>query len=129
MECTTNIAATRPEALVTMWEHVTTSERLSTTAVLRLLLVVTVIMFAIQQVHRPPMGKGAPKLGVSMIPVIGAMRYYTRRGDFFADNIRASDTGNFSFYFGKKRIVGVSSEEARRAYHESRDLDFNIGSA
>ncbi|GLA63796.1 hypothetical protein AtubIFM56815_004142 [Aspergillus tubingensis] len=41
----------------------------------------------------------------------------------------ASPTGNYSFYLGRDRVVGLSGPQGRRTFFESRDLDLDAGSA
>jgi cytochrome P450 len=41
--------------------------------------------------------------------------------------VKESKSGNFSFWLGKKHIVGVSGEAARKMYLDHDDLDFVLG--
>ncbi|KAI1179586.1 cytochrome P450 6A1 [Nemania sp. FL0916] len=58
-------------------------------------------------------------------PILGSLEfYYGRRADFFRDAMRQSKTGNFSFYIGKKQLIGVSGPEGRKLVFESKELNF-----
>lgn len=62
-------------------------------------------------------------------PVLGALRFFTQRTDMVLDAVAAnqssgSQSGNFSFYIGKRHVVGIGrAQEARIAFYESRDMD------
>lgn len=62
-------------------------------------------------------------------PVLGALRFFNQRTDMVLDAVAAnqssgSQSGNFSFYIGKKHVVGIGrAQEARIAFYESRDMD------
>lgn len=62
-------------------------------------------------------------------PVLGALRFFTQRTDMVLDAVAenqssGSHSGNFSFYIGKKHVVGIGrAQEARIAFYESRDMD------
>ncbi|KAK1573915.1 cytochrome P450 6A1 [Colletotrichum navitas] len=77
-------------------------------------------------VHRPSFPKSAPKLFKSH-PVVGSPRFFSNRGNFMTEGRRLAKSGNWSFYFGKMRIVGLSGVEGRRLFFESRELDFTKG--
>ena len=69
--------------------------------------------------NSPPLLKGTP--------VLGLLKFFSSRPDVFNDGLAASKTGNFSFYFGKKQIVGLQGEAGRKAYFESRGLNIAHG--
>ncbi|KAL1302876.1 hypothetical protein AAFC00_003204 [Neodothiora populina] len=73
--------------------------------------------------------KGAPPLLKEDWPIIGTLRFFTGRWDFFQEAIAASNTGSFSFHVGSKHVVGVSGDEARKTFFEAKDLDFLEGYA
>ncbi|KXH31508.1 cytochrome P450 6A1 [Colletotrichum nymphaeae SA-01] len=76
--------------------------------------------------YRPSFPRNAPKV-VRGWPVLGTPRFFTDRGNFLAEGARLGRFGNWSFYFGKMRIVGLSGDAGRRVFFESRDLDFTKG--
>jgi len=58
-------------------------------------------------------------------PIVGTPDfYYGKRADFFRDALKESKTGNFSFYVGKKQIIGTSGAQGRKLFFESKDLNF-----
>lgn len=75
---------------------------------------------------RPPLPKNAPKwYKKGDWPVLGALEfYYGRRADFTREALQASKTGNFSFYIGKKQMIGISGADGRKLFFESKDLNF-----
>jgi sterol 14-demethylase len=62
-------------------------------------------------------------------PVLGAVRFFTHRTDMVLEAVAAhescgSRTGNFSFFLGKKHIVGIGhAQSARTTFYDSRDMD------
>ncbi|KAI0484356.1 cytochrome P450 6A1 [Xylariaceae sp. FL0804] len=78
-------------------------------------------------------------------PLLGALCFFSARSDYFRDAVRHVSGGDgdgdgkgnggqgqrrsFSFYIGRKRVVGMAGEEGRRAFFESRDLNFGAGFA
>ncbi|KAF6804614.1 cytochrome P450 6A1 [Colletotrichum sojae] len=76
--------------------------------------------------YRPSFPHNAPKL-FKGYPVLGVPRFFTDRGNFLTEGRRLARSGNWSFYFGKMRIVGLSGEAGRTLFFESRDLDFTKG--
>jgi hypothetical protein len=76
---------------------------------------------------RPPLPKSAPKLLNGGYPVLGALRFFSRRADFYNDGLGTTESGHFSFFFGKHPIVGVSGLEGRKTFFESRDLNMAEG--
>ncbi|GAP93132.1 putative cytochrome p450 6a1 [Rosellinia necatrix] len=75
---------------------------------------------------RPALPKNAPKwYKKGDWPIVGALEfYYGRRADFTREALQASKTGNFSFYIGKKQMIGISGAEGRKLFFESKDLNF-----
>ncbi|KAI0203162.1 cytochrome P450 6A1 [Astrocystis sublimbata] len=80
---------------------------------------------------RPALPKNAPmwyKKGDW--PIMGAIEwYYGRRADFTREALAASKTGNFSFYVGKKQLIGISGVEGRKLFFESKELNFPLAFA
>ncbi|KAI0389163.1 cytochrome P450 6A1 [Xylariaceae sp. FL0594] len=89
------------------------------------LLTTTAVLFY-RVFWRPAIPKNAPawyKKGDW--PIFGNVDfYYGKRADFYRDAIKASKTGNFSFYVGKKLIIGTSGPQGRKLFFESKDLNF-----
>ncbi|KAI1353474.1 cytochrome P450 [Xylaria sp. FL0043] len=56
-----------------------------------------------------------------------AVWFFRRRGDFLVEGIRASATGNFSFYVGQKHVVCISGFQGRKTFFESKDLNLAAG--
>jgi sterol 14-demethylase len=75
---------------------------------------------------RPAFPKNAPKwYKKGDWPILGSVEYYYgRRLDFVREALRNSKTGNFSFYIGKKQMIGVSGPAGRKVFFESKDLNF-----
>ncbi|TRX92724.1 hypothetical protein FHL15_006398 [Xylaria flabelliformis] len=90
------------------------------------LLVTTAVTLLFQVFWRPALPKNAPKwYKKGDWPILGALEfYYGRRSDFMKEALRDSKTGNFSFYIGKKHLVGVSGDEGRKLFFDSKDLNF-----
>ena len=70
---------------------------------------------------------GAPPLVKGNWPLIGPTKYWTKRWDFFKEATKASVNGNFTFHVGKHVVVGVSGDDARRVFMESKQLDASSG--
>lgn len=86
-------------------------------------------LFAAYLYLRPSIAipRGSPPLLKEDWPLIGTFRFFTARWDFFREGIANSDTGNFSFHVGNKHAIGVSGDEGRKFFFESKDLDFASG--
>jgi hypothetical protein len=68
----------------------------------------------------PPLVKGE-------IPFIGSLAFWTRRFDFLTEAARLSTNGHFSFHVGQHHVVGLSGDEGRRVFLESKQLDMGAG--
>jgi len=73
--------------------------------------------------------EGAPPLVKGDWPLIGPTTYWTKRWDFFKEATKASLNGSFSFHVGKHVVVGVSGDDGRRVFMESKQLDASSGYA
>ncbi len=60
-------------------------------------------------------------------PVLGAMRFFTARWDFFRHGRDQSATGNFSFNIGQHPVVALNGDKGRKLFLENRDLGFAEG--
>lgn len=69
----------------------------------------------------------SPKPVSGGFPILGAVRFFTARLDFFRHAQAEAPTGNFSFFLGKHPIVGLSGDKARSLFFESRELGFAEG--
>lgn len=78
-------------------------------------------------VRRPSFPKSAPKLVRGGYPILGMLRFFSDRRNFFNEAIRVNRSGNFSFYFGKHQIVGLSGLAGRRTFFESKELNMSEG--
>ncbi|KAI0485527.1 cytochrome P450 6A1 [Xylaria cf. heliscus] len=90
------------------------------------LLLTTAATLLFRVFWRPAFPANAPKwYKKGDWPILGAIEfYYGRRADFTREALQASKTGNFSFYVGKKQMIGVSGIEGRKLFFESKDLNF-----
>ncbi|RAK90524.1 cytochrome P450 [Aspergillus costaricaensis CBS 115574] len=75
---------------------------------------------------KTPFPTNAPRL-VPGYPVVGAFQFFFNRAGFCHDNKAASARGNYSYYLGQHRIVGLSGPQGRKTFFESRDLDMDEG--
>lgn len=99
-------------------------------ASLWVLLLTGLATLAVQVCWRPALPKKAPKWWKEGDwPVLGAIRFYSQRADFYREAISHSPSGNFSFYMGKKQLIGLSGPEARKVFFDSRDLSLQEGFA
>lgn len=69
----------------------------------------------------------APKPVREGYPIIGALRFFTARWDFFQHARSQTSSGNFSFKIGKHFVVGLSGDKGRQVFFENRDLGFQEG--
>ena len=76
---------------------------------------------------RAPLSAKSPPVVSDNYPIIGAFAFFTRRWDFFRHAISQSPTGNFSFHLGKWPLIGLSGEEGRKVFFESKQLGFAEG--
>ncbi|KAK2009263.1 cytochrome P450 6A1 [Colletotrichum eremochloae] len=90
-------------------------------------LLLTGLAYAIGSlVHRPSFPSNAPRL-FKTYPIFGTPRFFSDRGNFLSEGRQLAKSGNWSFYFGKKRLVGLGGVEGRKLFFESRELDFSKG--
>ena len=75
---------------------------------------------------RPSWPSRAPKLFDSY-PIVGATRFFSRRGDFLVDSIRANPSGQSAFYVGQKQVVSLSGPDGRKLFFDSKDLSLSAG--
>ncbi|KAK2059706.1 cytochrome P450 6A1 [Colletotrichum caudatum] len=90
-------------------------------------LLLTGLAYAVGSlVNRPSFPSNAPAM-LKGYPVVGSPRFFSERGNFLNEGRKLAKSGNWSFYFGKKRLVGLGGPEGRRLFFESRDLCFTKG--
>jgi len=94
---------------------------------LGLVVVVIVIYRYSRYKWRTEFPEKAPKLCSENNIITGPWRFWSDRWEFFRCCISRSSTGNFSFYLGKNRVVGLSGDESRKWFFESKDLHLNQG--
>jgi len=75
---------------------------------------------------RPPFPLKAPPL-FDAYPIVGALRFFSDRKAFLEEVRDKSKSGQASFYYGKFRIVGLSGEDGRRTFFDSKDMDMEGG--
>ncbi|TDZ71960.1 Obtusifoliol 14-alpha demethylase [Colletotrichum trifolii] len=85
-------------------------------------LVAGLILLLVSAVRQPPFPGNAPPLVKDSYPVVGALRFFKSRKSFCQDSSSRSKTGNYSFYVGKHRVVGVSGLQGRKTFYESKEL-------
>ena len=93
-------------------------------AFLSIAILATAFLYAIR---RPSLPKNAPPLATEAWPIIGSMQFFTQRWEFFQRQMAHSPTGNFSFYAGDKPVIGMSGDEPRRIFFDSKQLGFVEG--
>ena len=76
---------------------------------------------------KPSFPKNAPTLTREAWPILGSLQFFTERWDFFQKSKAHSQSGNFSFYAGQWPVVGLTGEEGRKLFFESKALAFTEG--
>ncbi len=69
----------------------------------------------------------APKPVSEGYPILGALRFFTARWDFFRHARAQASSGNFSFRIGNHLVVGLTGDKGRQVFFENRDLGFQEG--
>ena len=88
--------------------------------------VVVVVVIALPSEPRR-LGPKEPRLVPEGYPVVGALRFFTARWDFFQHARRLTPSGNFGFFIGKHPVVGLTGEKGRQAFFESKGVGFGEG--
>ncbi|KAJ2900619.1 hypothetical protein MKZ38_002318 [Zalerion maritima] len=103
------------------------SWRVSLPATFLLLVLSLLLSYVCHLSRRPAFPPNSPPL-LKPLPVVGSPAFFTARNDLFRRGRSVSPrTGNFSFYVGRLRIVGLSGRASRRAYFDSKALDLARG--
>lgn len=93
-----------------------------------ILVIASVVGLWIKVFRRPVLPKNAPNWWSGHDwPFLGATRFYTNRKDHFLDGLRSSSTGAFSFYIGRKHLIGLSGPAGRKVFYETRGLSLAAG--
>lgn len=92
-----------------------------------ILTVTTLLLLLARSTQQVPFPKSAPQLIKGNWPIVGALRFFTSRGPFLKEGASITKTGNFSFYCGKHRVVGLSGIDGRKTFYESKDLSSHQG--
>lgn len=104
-------------------------ERVSTSPTVFLLVSTTVLFTAyvlvVTYLRRIP--ANAPPVASDDFPLTGAVRFWTKRWEWFQQTRLHTPTGNFTFHAGPNTLVALSGEKGRRLFFESRDLGFAEG--
>lgn len=69
----------------------------------------------------------APNAASDNYPITGPWGFWTERWDWYRRQRDQSKTGNFSYHAGPHTIVGLTGEEGRKLFFESRELGFAEG--
>lgn len=77
----------------------------------------------------PSIPKNAPQQAEEQLPILGAWKFFTERGDWFVRQRDRSPTGNFSYCIGDKLVIGLSGIEGRRTFFDSKSMGFAEGYA
>jgi sterol 14-demethylase len=106
-------------------------ERVTTSPTIFFLVSATVVCtaYVVFTTYRRRIPANAPPTVSDDFPLTGAIRYWTRRWDWFQQRRRHSPSGNFSFHAGPNTLVALSGEQGRRVFFESKGLNFNEGYA
>jgi len=101
----------------------------STTFYLRLAFTILAILFfaLLYSTRRVPWPKNAPKQSFSEWPILGSLRFFSERWNFLREAAVHSLTGQHSFHVGGYSVVGLSGEEGRHAFFESKQLSLGEG--
>jgi hypothetical protein len=109
---------------VAIWETVVQPQQWPATV--WVLLITSAVYAMISLVWRPSFPKNSPKL-FEAYPILGALRFFSQRGDFLVQSHAQSKTENFSFYLGKRQVIGLGGDDGRKVFFESRQLDMSEG--
>ena len=90
------------------------------------IVISAVVVFALLSSPRR-LGPKAPHLVPGGYPVVGALRFFTARWDFFQHARRLTPSGNFGFFIGRHAVVGLTGEKGRQLFFESKGLGFGEG--
>ena len=92
-----------------------------------ILLLTGLVTLVASVAWRPSFPKTAPKLIREGYPILGMLRFFSDRRNFFLDGAKVAKSRQFSFYFGKHQIVGVAGVDGRKTFFESKALNMSEG--
>lgn len=92
-------------------------------------LAVSFFLFRIYQLYTPTFPSKAPPQISQSWPILGALRFFTARNEFFFHSRSQSKTGNYSFHLAKYPVVTVTGDEGRRTFFDSKNLHPGAGYA
>ncbi|GLA51272.1 hypothetical protein AnigIFM63604_007624 [Aspergillus niger] len=92
------------------------------------LIAVLLLVQCLRLLWKHPFPANAPKL-VSGYPLLGALQFFSDRNGFCRISKAASPSGNYSYYLGRHRMVGLCGPQGRKVFFESQDLDVDEGVA
>ncbi|KAL2195267.1 putative cytochrome P450 oxidoreductase [Corynascus similis CBS 632.67] len=90
-------------------------------------LVAFVFSFFIYVSSSPRIHPKAPAFTSDMTTILGATGFTTRPWSFWVNSFKESKTGNFSFWLGRRHIVGITGHAARKMFYDHPALDFVSG--
>ncbi|EXK77807.1 hypothetical protein FOQG_17493 [Fusarium oxysporum f. sp. raphani 54005] len=90
-------------------------------------IIAALVLLLGRTVRQPPFPSNAPPLVTESYPVLGALRFFKSRKSFCQGSSANTKTGNYSFYVGKHRVVGLSGIEGRKAFYGSKELSMFEG--
>jgi hypothetical protein len=90
-------------------------------------IVLSIGVYVLLVSSQPRFPSKAPKPVQEGYPILGTLRFFTARWDFFRHARAQSSSGNFSFLIGKYQVVGLTGDTGRQVFFESRDLGFQEG--
>ncbi|KAL9097480.1 MAG: hypothetical protein Q9165_000376 [Trypethelium subeluteriae] len=99
----------------------------SSTLTIVALIASTVIGIFLFLLNRPALPLNAPPYSHLSYPIVGALKFWSARWDFFSESAARSRSGHFSYYIGKYPVVGLMGEEGRKTFLESKQLNLDEG--
>ena len=69
----------------------------------------------------------APKPRDDDWPIVGSLKFFTARWDFFNHTRGQYRTKCFSFHLGRHPVVGLMGDEARQTFYETKALSLSEG--
>lgn len=69
----------------------------------------------------------APKLASGLWPILGHRGFFNARWDFHRTHGHASPTGNWTYFVGRKPVIGMSGDASRKLYFGSNKLNLSAG--
>ncbi|CZT15472.1 uncharacterized protein RCC_01329 [Ramularia collo-cygni] len=89
--------------------------------------ITALVSFLAYQAYRPSVDKRSPAFTSDTLPIIGSFGFVTRQWSFWKNAVKESRTGNFSFWQGKRHLIGISGRNARIMLLDHPQLCFISG--